>query len=139
MTNIGILENKISTVKKYLTLVERYADVDIKKLAKDFDIKGAVERYLYLMTQATIDLAEMVILYKKLRKPSSFSECFEILRENSYISDDLCSKLISMTGFRNSLAHGYEKIENKVLVETIKNGKKDILDFLNVAEKLITN
>lgn len=137
MTNIGILENKISTVKRYLTLVEKYVDIDVATLNKNFEKKGSVERYLYLMAQATIDLAEMILSFKHLRKPSSFSESFEILRENYYISDDLCLNLIQMTGFRNSLAHGYEKINNETLVETIKNGKKDIIEFLSIAEKLL--
>lgn len=137
MTNIGILENKISTVKKYLNLVEKYADIDLETLNKNFEKKGSLERYLYLMTQATIDLCEMIISHKKLRKPSSYSEGFEILREHYYISNDLCLKLIEMTGFRNTLAHGYEKVDNERLVETAKNGKLDIIEFVNITEKIL--
>lgn len=136
MTNIGTLENKISSVRRYLTILKRYSDLDLKTLQKNYDKKGASERYLYLLCQSTIDLAEMIISYKKLRKPMSLSENFEILRENCYISDELCSSLISMSGFRNALAHGYEKIDKRIM-EILKDGKKDILGFLEIAEKLI--
>ncbi len=137
MTNIGILENKISIVKKYLTILDRYKNFNVEELDNDVDKKGMLERYLYLCAQATIDLAEVIISFKKLRKPASFSECFEILRENYHISDDLCSKLVKMTGFRNTLAHGYEKVDNNVLIETLKSGKNDIIEFLDITEKLL--
>jgi len=137
MTNIGILENKVSSVKKYLKILENYVGLSEEEILLDIDKKGAVERYLYLLAQSTIDLAEIVISYKRLRKPMSFSEGFEILRENHYISDELCTKLIEMTGFRDVLAHGYEKIDYSVLLETIKDGRKDIEDFINSVEELV--
>lgn len=137
MTNIGILENKISTVKKYLKILERYGGLSEKEIVSSLDVKGAVERYLYLVAQATIDVAEVVISYKKLRKPMSFSESFEILREGGFISGGLCTRLIQMTGFRNVLAHGYEKVDYGVLIHTLGKGRKDIEEFLQEIEKLV--
>ena len=69
MTNLTIIENKVSAVKKYLKTLERYQKHTKRELEGSVDIKGAVERYLYLVAQATIDLAEAVIAYKKFRKP----------------------------------------------------------------------
>lgn len=137
MTNIGILENKISSAKKYLKILEAYIGVTEKEITSNFEKKGSIERYLYLMTQATIDLAEALISYRKLRKPSSFSENFEILRDENYISNDLCTKLIAMTGFRNVLAHGYEKVDYNVLLEILDDGRNDVIDFINIVEKII--
>lgn len=49
MTNTIILENKISTVKKYLKILDEFKNVTVDDLEKDIKTKGAVERYLYLM------------------------------------------------------------------------------------------
>lgn len=136
MTNLNILENKISVVKKYLKILESYSGLSEKEISSSLDKKGAVERYVYLVAQATIDLAEIVISYKKLRKPMSFSESFEILREHHFISNDLCTNLIQMTGFRNVLAHGYEKVDYKILLDSIKNGRKDVEEFIEIIGKL---
>ena len=58
MTNIGILENKISSAKKYLKILEAYIGVTEKEITSNFEKKGSIERYLYLMTQATIETAQ---------------------------------------------------------------------------------
>ena len=137
MTNIGILENKISSVKKYLKILEAYVGLTEKEITSNFEKKGSIERYLYLMAQATIDLAEGMIAYKKFRKPSSFSENFEILQEENYITNDLSMKLIAMTGFRNVLAHGYEKVDYNVLLEILDDGRNDVIEFIKIVEKII--
>lgn len=137
MTNISLIENKISIVKKYLKILDSYSDIDSEILKNNIDKKGAVERYLYLLAQSTIDLAESFVSFKRLNKPMSYSESFEELRTNNYISNDLCTKLIRMTGFRNVLAYGYEKVDNSILIEALNNSKNDVLSFIGLIENTI--
>ena len=112
MTNLAVIENKISAVKKYLKILARYQKYTRRELEMDIDIKGAVERYLYLMAQATIDLAEAVIAYKKFRKPQTLSEAFTILNEEKIIPKTLAEKMVGMVGFRNVIAHDYDKVRH---------------------------
>jgi uncharacterized protein YutE (UPF0331/DUF86 family) len=100
MTNLSVIENKISSVRKYLKILERYRTYSQKEIADDIDRRGAVERYLYLAMQATIDLAEAVIAFKNLRKPSTMSESFHILAEADILSQDVTGQMVGMTGFR---------------------------------------
>ena len=135
MTNIGIIENKISAVKKYLSILKGYKKYTGKQILNSIDLKGAVERYLYLATQATIDLAEAVIAYKKFRKPTTFSEAFHILNEEKIISKDLTEKMVKMTGLRNIIAHDYEKINFEIIVDVLQNRLEDIKKFLTAIAK----
>jgi len=128
MTAIAVIENKISLVKKYLKTLERYRKLDIEEILSDVDKKGAVERYLYLASQAAIDLAEATISFKKFRKPASMSESFHILNEEGIIPNDLTEK-IKMTGFRNIIAHDYEKINYDIVSDILKRGLDDIEIF----------
>lgn len=130
MTNIAVIENKISGIKKYLKILCGYKKYSAAEMANNVDIKGAVERYLYLATQATIDLAEAVIAYKKLRKPTTFSESFHILNEEKILNDELTDNLVKMTGLRNIIAHDYEKINYEIIVDVLKNRLSDIEKFL---------
>jgi len=130
MTNLTVVENKISAVKKYLKILEEYKKYSVKELETDINIKGAVERYLYLAVQATIDLADAYIAYKKFRKPSTLSESFHILNEEKIISDNLADKMVKMTGLRNIIVHDYEKINYEIIVDVLQNRLKDIEKFL---------
>jgi uncharacterized protein YutE (UPF0331/DUF86 family) len=134
MTSIDVIENKISAIRKYLSILNRYERFDRQKIENDTDIRGAVERYLYLATQSTIDLAESIIAYKKLRKPTTMAESFHILHEEGIISGELMQKLVQMTGFRNIIAHAYDDLDYDIVFDVLHNGKKDISDFLETLE-----
>lgn len=132
MTKLSVIENKISSVKKYLKILENYKKYSRKEIERDINIKGALERYLYLLAQATIDLAEAIISSKNFRKPSTMSESFYILNEEKMISGELTEKMAKMTGFRNIMAHDYDKIDYEIVYDVLQNGLKDIEKFISI-------
>lgn len=129
MTNFNIIENKISSVQKYLDILEKYKKYSKKEIQNDVDIKGAVERYLYLATQAAIELAGAVVSFKNLRKPSTLRESFQILNEKDIIKIELMEKMTSMVGFRNTIAHDYEDLDYGIVYDVLQNKLKDIKEF----------
>lgn len=136
MSNLETVENKISSIKKYLTILENFKDHSQQEIKNDINLRGAVERYLYLVVQATIDLAESTISYKDLRKPATMAENFEVLQEADIISQDLAQKLIQMVGFRNVMAHDYEEVDYDIVYNVLQQGLKDIENFVTQIEKI---
>lgn len=136
MTYSSVIENKISSVKKYLKILERYKKYSKEEIVKDIDLRGAAERYLYLAAQATIDLAEAVISLKEFRKPTTMSENFYILEEEGIIEKELTENLVNMVGFRNIVAHDYEKINYDIMYNILVNRLRDIKEFLKLIEKI---
>ena len=126
MTNVDVLKNKISEIQKYFQLLKNYQNIKKDDLIKDATLKGAVERYLYLICQATIDFAEALISYLNLRTPSTYGEIFEILGEQNLITKEMVLKMKKMVGFRNILAHAYGEVNLDIMLEVLK---KDIFDF----------
>ncbi|MDD5738336.1 MAG: DUF86 domain-containing protein [Candidatus Pacebacteria bacterium] len=137
MSNSKIIESKISEVKKYLLTVKKFQKYLQQEIENDETIKGAVERYLYLVCQATIDLAEAFISYRDLRKPTSQNDRFYILTENEIIVAPLSENMVKMTGFRNVLAHDYLKIDYKKVYDVLQNGLGDIEEFIKIIESKI--
>jgi len=136
MSSKIVIENKISDTRKYLKILERYKKYSKEEILNDVDIKGALERYLYLAAQSVIDLAEAIIAYKKLRKPTTLSDTFYILNENNIISVELREKMIKMTGFRNTIAHDYAKLNYDIIYNTLHNNLKDIQEFLKIVDSI---
>lgn len=130
MTSFDVIENKISSIKKYLNILERYKKYSKKELEENVDIRGAVERYLYLAVQSAIELAESVVAFKNIRKPSTLSESFYILEEEKIISKELLGKMIKMTGFRNVIAHDYERMNYDIVYDVLQKGVTDISQFI---------
>lgn len=140
MSSLTVIETKISHIQKYLKLLERYKKFSQKELEQNPDLKGAVERYLYLATQATLDLGEAIIAFKELRRPGAYTEVFYILDEGEFIPKDLSERLVAMTKFRNIIAHDYERIDFGIVYDALKNRLGDIEEFIRtVKEKLLEN
>ena len=137
MTDLAVIENKISAVKKYLKIMERYGGLSALNLKNDIDQRGAAERYLYLVIQSTIDLAEAIVSFKNLRKPETMSQNFEILSEQGMIDQNLKENLVKMVGFRNIVAHDYEEMDYSIMVNVLKNGANDINNFLKIASEIV--
>ena len=137
MSNLKTIENRISALKKYLAISKRYRKYSQKEIETNDDIKGMVERYLYLVCQSAIDLAEVFIAYKNFRKPTTLSEDFYILNEENILPAELTEKLSNMTGFRNLIAHDYLKIDYKKVYDVLQNGLKDIEEFIKIIESKI--
>ena len=117
--------------------MELYKNCKAEELASDPTIRGAVERYLYLVAQAAIDLAEALIAFKNLRKPTTLGESFDILEEADIIPSSLKENLVKMVGFRNFLAHDYEKIDYEIVVNVLHNRLGDIERFIEKARNVL--
>ena len=135
MTNFSVIENRISLVRKYLKTLERFKAFSRQAIEEDENIKGALERYLYLAVQAAIDLAEAIIAFKKFRKPTTLRESFDILQEEKIIEIDLAAKMGQMAGFRNIITHDYVDIDYDKVYDVLQNHLIDIEEFLEVVNK----
>jgi len=135
MTGLDVIEKGISNVKKYLSILDNYKNISIENLENDLTLRGAVERYLYLSVQTTIDLAEAIISYKELRRPATFSESFEILNRHNIISKNAEKNMIQMARFRNRIAHDYGDINYRVIHDILTNRITDIDSFLKEISK----
>lgn len=129
MSSLSVIETKISSIIKYLSILEGFKSYPQKDIEGDVIKKGALERYLYLAVQATLDLAEAVIAFKNFRRPSTYSEFFYILEEENFIPRELSERLINMAKFRNIVAHDYEKVDFSIIYDALQNRLRDIEEF----------
>jgi len=133
MSNVDVVKNKILNIIKYLKILKRYQKFSKKEIKENIDTCGMVERYLYLLCQAAIELAEAFISYKKYRQPTTMRESFDILFEEKIISRILCEKLRNLVGFRNILAHEYANINYDIVFDVLHN---QIEDTKSLADKI---
>lgn len=137
MTDLSVLENKLSLTGKYLSILDNFKEYSRDTVETDLVIRGAVERYLYLVAQSAIDLAEAVISYKKLRKPTTMSESFYILGEEKFIDRELVQEMAKLVGFRNIMAHDYDRVNYDIVYDILQFRLKDIEAFLESVRKII--
>jgi uncharacterized protein YutE (UPF0331/DUF86 family) len=92
--------------------------------------RGALLYYLYLLSDSCIVLAELVIKHKGLRIPQSYAESFDILGDSHILDAEFAYSFARIAGFRNFLAHDYEKIDPEIICGQIVNSSDDVVQYL---------
>ena len=121
---------KIGRINEHLSIIRSIKDDCSVKFAVDPVYRGALLHYLYLLSDGCIVLAELVIKNKGLRIPQSYSESFDILGEGHILDADFAYRFASIAGFRNFLAHDYEKIDQSVICEQVMNSLDDVDQYV---------
>lgn len=136
MTNHSTIENKITSAQKYLKIIrENFLKFSRNEIENNLMVRGSIERYLYLVAQSCIDISDAFVSLRNFRKPTTLREGFEILEEENIISIELREKMIKMVGFRNVVAHDYEKIDYDKVYDILHNRLGDIEEFLAKIDK----
>ena len=128
---------KIGRIREYLNQLESMRAECEERFVGDPIYRGALLHYLYLLTDTCITLAAMVIKHKKLRLPQSYQEAFDILGENSILQPEFAFDFAKIAGFRNFLAHDYEKIEAEVVCRQALSRIADVYEYLAQIERAL--
>ena len=66
--------SKLEDLKKYVQFLRSYQSHRKEELREDYTLRGAVERYLQLALECTLDIGEMIISKEGFRKPALKSD-----------------------------------------------------------------
>lgn len=130
MLVVEIIRQKIGRIREHLSIIHSIKADCRDKFSSDPVYRGALLHYLFLLSDSCIVLAEMVIKHRGLRIPQSYAEAFDILGENKILDADFAYRFASIAGFRNFLAHDYEKIDQEVICGEIMSSLGDVDLFL---------
>ena len=128
------INQKIGKIREYLSLIRSIKDDCLDRFLTDPIYRGALIHYLYLLADSCVVLAELVIKYKKIRIPQSYTESFDILGENKILENSFAFEFAKIAGFRNFLAHDYEKIDAVFICDEIMVKLDDVDSFVKQIE-----
>lgn len=131
------IRQKIGRIREYLKYLEKLKENCEKRFISDPIYRGALLHYLYLMTDTCIVLAEMIIKRMDLRPPQSYFESFDILGENGILDKEFAYSFARIAGFRNFLAHDYEKVDAKRMCTDALGKLPEVEQFLTQIEQAL--
>lgn len=126
--------HKIGRIREYVKLINSIKDDCTARFTSDPLYRGALLHYLYLLADSCITLSELVIKYKKLRLPQTYYEAIDILGENKILEPGFAFSFAKIAGFRNFLAHDYEKIAESSICKDALSKLEEVEEFLRQIE-----
>ena len=64
--------NKLERLREYVKILNSYKNYSFQDINEDFTLRGAIERYLEVSLECCIDIGEMIISSRGLRKPETY-------------------------------------------------------------------
>jgi uncharacterized protein YutE (UPF0331/DUF86 family) len=125
-----IVLNKSAIIRRCLKRITDEFQGDPRRL-EDFTIQDSVVLNLLRACEASIDLAMHQVAQGRLGIPQSSRDAFDLLLQNSLITEPCATAMKHMVGFRNIAVHSYEKLQQPILDAIVQNHLKDFEIFLN--------
>lgn len=129
MENEAVLINKYESIEKCINRINEEYENNPSNL-EDYRKMDAIVLNLQRACEIASDVAMYIVSNRKLGIPQTKKEAFEKLNENGFISDDMCTKMKGMIGFRNIAIHEYKNIDEEILKDVIGNHLTDIKEFV---------
>ena len=125
---------KIQRISEYIKIVSSLKQDCLEKFLKEPVYRGALLHYLYLISDSSISVAEMIIKERGLRTPQSYTEAFDILGQNNIIPPEFAYSFAKIASFRNFLAHDYEDVNYLTICKDVLDKMPEVEEFLRYLE-----
>jgi uncharacterized protein YutE (UPF0331/DUF86 family) len=117
-------------VERHLARVKERLPADAVALQPSTDASDAVILHLWQATQIIIDLAVSACIHLKLGAPATYADAFRRLAAAGHLDEDLAARLARAAGFRNIVAHAYERLDMTRVHRAAREGPADLIRFL---------
>lgn len=130
MLNKELIKTKMGYIVNYLNEIESIRGMDAMDILRDVKNLRFFERNFQLIVDAMLDINSHIIVEENLGIPDSYSNTFIILGEKKVIPFEFAHKIAEAVKLRNMIVHKYEKVDNKKMMQDLKNGISQFEEYL---------
>lgn len=131
-----VLAERAAALERHLARVAERLPADPEKFEPATDVSDAVILHLWQATQIALDLAMAACLELNLGTPTSYADAFLKLADSGHLEEDLAQRLALAAGFRNVVAHMYERLDMRRVHRAARRRPEDLRRFLGVLRDL---
>lgn len=132
----AVLAQRAMALERHLTRVAQKlpsAPDDFEPLT---DASDAVILHLWQATQVVIDLAVSATVASGLGTPQNYADAFRRLEQAGIIDTPLADRLVRAAGFRNVVAHAYERLDMARVYQAAQAGPADLRAFMAAVARM---
>ena len=129
MVDSEIFSRRLDALGGYLGRLRSLGEAPEPDYLAEPGIHDLAARYLHLVVEASIDLANHCIADQGLRTPNSNRDSFTVLEEAGEIDAALAERMRGWAGFRNILVHDYIAVDHRIAYAVIRDELDDLVRF----------
>ena len=126
----AVLAERTLALERHLARVAEKLPPAADEFVASSDAADAVILHLWQATQIVIDLAVSACVAHGSGTPQSYADAFRRLQTKGLIDGTLADRLVRAAGFRNVVAHAYERLDMTRVHQAALEGPADLRAFV---------
>jgi uncharacterized protein YutE (UPF0331/DUF86 family) len=132
-----VFDRRLARLEELLSHLRRLARTDKATYQADPGLKAQSERWLQLVAECCLDLANHLIAEQGWTTPRTYREAFEILAEHDVLDDIQAGEMARWAGLRNVLVHLYLAVDHEILFEIMTKDLDQVERFARALSKAL--
>lgn len=129
---LEIIQLKIKELQKNLILLQSVsANIDEENLKEDIIRYWGIERGLQISIECIIDISNIIISSLDMEKPDTYRQSILFLEKEKILPKQFAKEIANMISFRNILVHDYMRVDEKIMIDILKNRLGDFVKYIN--------
>ncbi len=128
--NWSLLRDKISDINDALEILSKYARRETAELLDDEEALRSAKYTFVVLAEAATNIATHICIEALDEAPASYADSFLILAENDLLDPHVCEKMAQLAGFRNLLVHRYAQVNDKHMLEMMREDLPSVEEFI---------
>ena len=137
MIKKSVVNQKLITMKQYLSELGILARHSLGEYLRDFTIKRSTERLIQVIVECAFDCNNLILVGLGDSPPVDYKESFTKLVAHGVIPMDFASRLIPYVSIRNRIVHEYDRLKDdlvyaiiNILLQDMKRYQQLIINYL---------
>jgi uncharacterized protein YutE (UPF0331/DUF86 family) len=126
----AVLAERSLALERHLARVAERLPDTADGLVASTDATDAVILHVWQATQIVIDLAVAACVAHGAGTPQSYADAFRRLEAAGIVDATLADRLVRAAGFRNVVAHAYERLDMARVFQAAAHGPADLRAFV---------
>ncbi len=120
MVNKEILHRKLKKLNGYLKEIESFQNISFEEYMEDFQNRRTVERLIQLIVDVAVDINSHTLVDEGHMPPDDAFDSFIQVGKKGILDKKFAEEIAPSTGERNIIIHEYEKIDDGIVYNSIK-------------------
>ena len=130
MVDREAFDRRLARLEETLAELRTVASEGEERFHADTRVRAATERWLQILAECAIDLANQIIADQGWPAPDTYREAFRILREHEAITAETAEALEGWAGLRNILVHLYTRVSAPLIWKSVTTELDQIERFV---------
>jgi len=128
MVYTNVIRRKLINLSEYIEELEPFLQYSYEQYISNYFIKRTGERLIQLIVENMVDINSILISEMNHAPSKDYYSSFEIIGKLGVIPINFATELAPCTGMRNRLVHEYDKIQDRIVFDSIKK----VIEMVNM-------